>query len=73
MKEDEIKRLRASVDELDARISALRQTQEERRSAGDIRGYNANVPVINGLIARYNAEVDALNAVIDAYNGLLGG
>ena len=73
VKEDEMKRLRASIDDLDARITALRQTQEELRSSGDFRGYNANVAVINGLIGRYNAEVDALNAVIDAYNSLLGG
>ena len=72
-KEDEIERLRASIDDLDARITALRQTQEELRSSGDIRGYNANVAVINGLISRYNATVDALNAEIDAYNSLLGG
>ena len=73
VKEEEIERLRASIDQLDTRIGALRQAQEELRSSGDIRSYNANVPVINGLIGRYNAEVDALNAVIDAYNGLLGG
>lgn len=73
VKEDEIKRLRASIDDLDARITALRETQERLRSSGDIGRYNANVPVINGLIDRYNADVDALNAVIDAYNDLLGG
>ena len=72
-KEDEIERLRASIDDLDARITALRETQEELRSSGDVRAYNANVPVINGLISRYNATVDALNAEIDAYNSLLGG
>lgn len=72
-KEDEIERLRASIEDLDARITALRETQDELRSSGDIRGYNANVTVINGLISRYNATVDALNAEIDAYNGLLGG
>lgn len=72
-KEDEIERLRASVDDLDARITTLRETQEALRSSGDIGRYNANVLVINGLIDRYNATVDALNAEIDAYNGLLGG
>ena len=72
-REDEIDRLRASIDALDDRITALRQTQVELRSAGNIAAYNANVPVINGLIDRYNAEVDALNAEIDAYNALLGG
>jgi hypothetical protein len=72
-KEEEIDRLRAAIDDLDARITALREAQEGLRSAGDIGRYNANVSVINGLIDRYNATVDALNAEIDAYNGLLGG
>ncbi|HEX2046854.1 MAG TPA: hypothetical protein VHF27_03760 [Acidimicrobiales bacterium] len=72
-KEDEIERLRGVIDDLDARITYLRETQETLRTAGDISRYNANVPVINGLIGRYNDAVDALNAEIDAYNGLLGG
>ena len=72
-REDEIRRLKAEVDDLDARITTLRDTQEQLRASGDIRGYNANVPIINGLINRYNARVEALNAQIDEYNGLLGG
>jgi len=72
-REDEISRLRAEVEDLDARIDTLRVTQEELRSGGDIRGYNANVPVINGLIARVSARIDALNAEIDEYNSFLGG
>ncbi len=72
-REDEIAALRAEVDELDARITALKDTQEELRATDEIRAYNANVAVINGLIARYNDQVDALNARIEEYNGLLGG
>lgn len=72
-REDEIDRLRAEVDDLDARITALKDAQEELRAAGDIPAYNANVAVINGLIDRYNARVDALNARIEEYNRLLGG
>jgi hypothetical protein len=71
-REDEIQRLRADVDALDARIDGLRDNQEQLRAAGDFRGYNAQVGVINGLIDRYNAQVDALNARIDEYNSLLG-
>lgn len=71
-REDEIRRLRAEVDELDARITTLKEAQEQRRAAGDIRGYNANLATVNGLIDRYNADVDALNRQIDAYNALLG-
>ena len=72
-REAEIARLRADIEALDARITALKETQEELRAANDIRGYNANVPVINGLIGRYNDQIDALNARIEEYNGLLGG
>ncbi|MGI8807575.1 MAG: hypothetical protein ACR2KK_07000 [Acidimicrobiales bacterium] len=72
-REDEIARLRAEVDDLEARITTLKDTQEELRDAGDIRSYNANVTVINGLIDRYNARVDSLNTRIQEYNGLLGG
>ena len=72
-REAEIARLRADIDGLDARISALKETQEELRAANDIRSYNANVAVINGLIGRYNDQIDALNARIEEYNGLLGG
>jgi len=72
-REDDIKRLRADVDDLDARITALKDTQEQLRAAGDIRTYNANVATINTLVGRYNAQVDTLNAKIEEYNGLLGG
>jgi hypothetical protein len=71
-RENEIQRLQADVDALDARILDLRATQEQLRAVGDIRTYNANVPVINGLIDRYNAQVDVLNGRIDEYNSLLG-
>ena len=72
-REDEIARLRADIDDLDTRITALKETQEELRVANDIRAYNANVVVINRLIGRYNDQIQALNARIDEYNGLLGG
>jgi len=42
----------AAVAELDARIVLLKHNQQELVGGGDIRAYNANVPVINGLIAR---------------------
>ncbi len=71
-REDEIRRLRAEIDALDARIADLKATQERLRVAGDVRGYNANVAVINGLIDRYNDRVDSLNALVTEYNGLLG-
>jgi len=71
-REDEMRRLKADVDDLEGRIDALKAGQDALEAANDIRAYNANVPVINGLIARYNAQVAVLNARIDEYNGLLG-
>jgi hypothetical protein len=72
-REKEIAALRAEVDGLDARITTLKDAQEELRAAGDTRAYNANVAVINGLIDRYNDQVATLNTRIEEYNGLLGG
>jgi hypothetical protein len=71
-REDEMRRLKAEIDDLGARIDALRSTQDALRASGDIRTYNANVGVVNGLINQYNADVDTLNARIDEYNSLLG-
>jgi len=72
-REDDIRAGKAAVADLDARIVMLKHTQQELVGGGDIRAYNANVPVINGLVARYNAEVADLNARIADYNALLGG
>jgi hypothetical protein len=71
-REDEMRRLKAEIDDLGGRIDALRSTQDALRASGDIRTYNANVGVINGLINQYNGDVDTLNARIDEYNSLLG-
>jgi hypothetical protein len=71
-REDEMDRLKGDIAGLEARIDALKAGQAALEAADDIHTYNANVPVINGLISRYNAQVDVLNARIDEYNSLLG-
>lgn len=71
-REDEIARRKAEVDELEARIASLKDAQEALRATNEIREYNANVPVVNGLISRYNTAVEELNALIAEYNALLG-
>ena len=71
-REDEMRRLKADADDLEGRIKSLESGQDALEAANDIRAYNANVPVINGLIAHYNAQVEALNTRIDEYNSLLG-
>lgn len=72
IREEEISRLRAEIDDLGARIAALKDGQEELRASGDLGTHNANVAVINGLISRFNASIQALNAQVEEYNGLLG-
>ncbi|HJV08691.1 MAG TPA: hypothetical protein VJ653_03395 [Acidimicrobiales bacterium] len=72
-REDAIRRLKAEVDDLDNRITALKADQDSLRAAGDFRSFNAYVGVVNGLIDRYNASIVELNAQIEEYNGLLGG
>jgi hypothetical protein len=72
-REDEIRRLRAEVDDLYARITNLKADQERIRAAGDFRSSNAYVGVINGLVDRYNASLGALNALIEEYNTVVGG
>lgn len=71
-REDQIRRLKAEVDELGTRITDIKADQESLRTSGDFRSYNAYVGVVNGLIDRYNASIRTLNALIDEYNGLLG-
>jgi len=71
-RENEIRNLKANVAELDARIKALGDVQEQRRKAFDLRRYNADVEEFNELILRYNTAVEALNARIQEYNSLLG-
>lgn len=72
-RENEIRSLRGLVAELDARIKALGDVQEQRRKAVDLRRYNADVEELNELILRYNTAAEALNARISEYNDLLSG
>ena len=72
-REDEIRRLKAELDDLDARITNLKADQDTVRASGDFRSYNAYVGVINGLIDRYNASLRALNNLIEDYNTVVGG
>jgi hypothetical protein len=72
-REDDLARRKAAVADLDARIEDLKDRQAALLSAGSIRSYNANVPVINGLIDDYNTQVAELNQHIEEYNTLLAG
>jgi hypothetical protein len=70
---DEIRRLKAELDDLGARITTLRAEQETLRASADFRSYNAYLGVVNGLIDRYNTSLRTLNALIEEYNTVVGG
>ena len=72
-RENEIRKLRGLLAELDARVKALGDVQEQRRKAVDLRRYNDDVEEFNELIVRYNTAAEALNARIAEYNDLLSG
>jgi hypothetical protein len=72
-REDDMAQRKAAVAALDARIEAMKERQAALLAAGSIRTYNANVPVINGLIDDYNTQVAELNQRIEEYNTLLAG
>jgi hypothetical protein len=71
-RENEIRNLKAQVDDLSARLAALADAQKQRRLAGDLESYNAAVEDHNELLSRYNTAAETLNTRIDEYNGLLG-
>lgn len=49
-----------------------RKTQmDQKRSSGDIAGYNAMVDTYNQLVDSYNAQLETLRAEIDGYNKLV--
>ncbi len=68
---------RASLDQLKARIQAMRQTMQLDENSGDIAGYNALVPQhnalvrqFNNLVSVYNSGVDQIHSVINQCNAL---
>jgi hypothetical protein len=61
--EDRMDQLRAEIDDLDARLEAMR---------GSLRT-NTQIRTYNDVVDRYNATVAALNAAVDEYNARLGG
>ncbi len=67
-----MRRLRAEIDDLEARITSLR-ADYFFFFRGYIVDYNTYVDVVNGLIDEFNASIRALNALVQEYNGLLGG
>ena len=70
-REEAIRTLQAKVDDTEALIEPLESRMNALEAAGDLRTYNANVPVINALVADHNAALRQLRQQVDEYNALL--
>jgi hypothetical protein len=70
-REATIRTLEARVRDTEAQIEPLEARMSALQAAGDIRGYNANVPVINALVAEHNAALRELRERVEEYNTLL--
>lgn len=70
-REEVIRALEATVSDTEAQIESLEARMDAYRAAGDLRSYNANVPVVNALVAEHNAALRELRQRVDEYNQLL--
>lgn len=68
----EIRRLRATVAELDARVDTARLNLEQLETAGDVEAFNAAVDPFNALVAERNRSATLLNDLVEEYNRLIG-
>lgn len=66
-----IESMQASLEAQLAGLDSTKATMESRKSAGDIDGYNALVPVYNSNVNRYNAELAVLKSRIETYNSIV--
>ena len=71
-REDEIRALKVSILDLEARLDALQAVLDAQDAAGDVDGYNANVTRFNALVAEHNAAVRRVNDLVDQDNRLTG-
>lgn len=70
-REQEICGLRASLDQLEARITGLRGQLRRLRSSGNVRAYNTQVASFNADVSTYNRLVATHNTKVGEYNDLL--
>lgn len=67
----EIEQLQSSLKEQSARIDAMQAELNQKRSAGDVSGYNALVAQYNTAISTYNSGVNRLKSMISDYNAIV--
>lgn len=72
-REDGLRELRARIDSLEAQITDIRARMDAQEAAGDLRGYNANVPVHNSLVRQVNAAISEHNQLLAEYRSLFNG
>ena len=69
-REDEIRALKASIEDMEVRLDDLQAQLDRLDADGDIDGYNATVNVFNELVTEHNAAVRHVNALVDEDNRL---
>lgn len=67
----QIDEARASLNARQAEITSKQAALLAQRNGGDISGYNAGVPVYNGLVSDYNNQVQNVRAMVARYNQLV--
>jgi hypothetical protein len=70
-REEAIRGLEATVKDTEAQIEPLEAQMDAFKAAGDLRDYNAQVPVVNALVSQHNAALDDLQSRVNEYNNLL--
>ena len=71
-REDEIRALKASIEELEARLDAIQADLDRQEASGDVDGYNASVNRFNAVVSEHNAAVRRVNTLVDEDNRLTG-
>jgi len=67
-REDDIRALKASIEDMEARLDDLQAELDRQDAVGDVVGYNANVVRFNALVTEHNAAVRRVNALVNDDN-----
>lgn len=66
-----IESMQAELKSKQAEISEQQDQLLRQKNSGDTAGYNAGVPIYNGLVNQYNTEVESVKQLITQYNALV--
>jgi hypothetical protein len=71
-REDQIRALKASIEQMEADLDAIQAELDAYEAAGDFDAYNEAVARFNALVGEHNAAVRRVNALVDEDNRLTG-